>query len=81
MIMIGNDQKNKNGGGIGCICIGVGGEDDVDVMEKINWEMKCNKVIGVKIKGEIRGWKQKKEIIIKVDGILKVKGGKGEIVE
>merc|ERR1711953_1118722 len=70
-----------NGGGLGGLCIGVGGADAVDVMADIPWELKCPKVIGVKLTGELSGWTSPKDVILKVAGILTVKGGTGAIVE
>ncbi|CAK9816966.1 Aconitate hydratase, mitochondrial [Anthophora quadrimaculata] len=67
--------------GSGCLCIGVGGADAVDVMANIPWELKCPKVIGVKLTGSLKGWTSPKDIILKVAGILTVKGGTGAIVE
>ena len=79
--MIGTDSHTPNGGGLGCLCIGVGGADAVDVMANIPWELKCPKVIGVKLTGTLKGWTSPKDIILKVAGILTVKGGTGAIVE
>ena len=70
-----------NGGGLGGLCIGVGGADAVDVMADIPWELKCPKVIGVKLTGKLSGWTSPKDVILKVAGILTVKGGTGAIVE
>ncbi|GFG35271.1 hypothetical protein Cfor_06556, partial [Coptotermes formosanus] len=81
LLMIGTDSHTPNGGGLGCLCIGVGGADAVDVMANIPWELKCPKVIGVKLTGTLRGWASPKDIILKVAGILTVKGGTGAIVE
>lgn len=81
LLMIGTDSHTPNGGGLGCLCIGVGGADAVDVMANIPWELKCPKVIGVKLTGELKGWTSPKDIILKVAGILTVKGGTGAIVE
>ncbi|XP_077284771.1 putative aconitate hydratase, mitochondrial isoform X2 [Arctopsyche grandis] len=81
LLMIGTDSHTPNGGGLGCLCIGVGGADAVDVMANIPWELKCPKVIGVKLTGQLQGWASPKDIILKVAGILTVKGGTGAIVE
>ncbi|XP_046405118.1 aconitate hydratase, mitochondrial-like [Ischnura elegans] len=81
LLMIGTDSHTPNGGGLGCLCIGVGGADAVDVMADIPWELKCPNVIGVKLTGELKGWSSPKDIILKVAGILTVKGGTGAIVE
>ncbi|CAL7933086.1 unnamed protein product [Xylocopa violacea] len=81
LLMIGTDSHTPNGGGLGCLCIGVGGADAVDVMANIPWELKCPKVIGVKLTGSLKGWTSPKDIILKVAGILTVKGGTGAIVE
>jgi len=81
LLMIGTDSHTPNGGGLGCLCIGVGGADAVDVMADIPWELKCPKVIGVKLTGSLSGWTSPKDIILKVAGILTVKGGTGAIVE
>ncbi|PNF43609.1 Aconitate hydratase, mitochondrial [Cryptotermes secundus] len=81
LLMIGTDSHTPNGGGLGCLCIGVGGADAVDVMANIPWELKCPKVIGVKLTGSLSGWTSPKDIILKVAGILTVKGGTGAIVE
>uniref|UniRef100_A0A3B3ZL27 Uncharacterized protein n=1 Tax=Periophthalmus magnuspinnatus TaxID=409849 RepID=A0A3B3ZL27_9GOBI len=81
VMLIGTDSHTPNGGGLGAICIGVGGADAVDVMAGIPWELKCPKVIGVKLTGSLSGWTSPKDIILKVAGILTVKGGTGAIVE
>lgn len=81
LLMIGTDSHTPNGGGLGGLCIGVGGADAVDVMADIPWELKCPKVIGVKLTGSLSGWTSPKDIILKVAGILTVKGGTGAIVE
>ena len=81
LLMIGTDSHTPNGGGLGGLCIGVGGADVVDVMANIPWELKCPKVIGIKLTGELKGWTSPKDIILKVAGILTVKGGTGAIVE
>ncbi|KAF5306859.1 hypothetical protein FQA39_LY00089 [Lamprigera yunnana] len=81
LLMIGTDSHTPNGGGLGCLCIGVGGADAVDVMASIPWELKCPNVIGVKLTGKLSGWTSPKDVILKVAGILTVKGGTGAIVE
>merc|ERR1712223_1823524 len=81
LLMVGTDSHTPNGGGLGGLCIGVGGADAVDVMADIPWELKCPKVIGVKLTGELNGWTSPKDVILKVAGILTVKGGTGAIVE
>merc|ERR1712002_1122515 len=81
LLMVGTDSHTPNGGGLGGLCIGVGGADAVDVMADIPWELKYPKVIGVKLTGELSGWTSPKDIILKVAGILTVKGGTGAIVE
>uniref|UniRef100_A0A8D8Z1Y4 Aconitate hydratase, mitochondrial n=1 Tax=Cacopsylla melanoneura TaxID=428564 RepID=A0A8D8Z1Y4_9HEMI len=81
LLMIGTDSHTPNGGGLGGLCIGVGGADAVDVMAGIPWELKCPKVIGVHLKGGIKGWTTSKDVILKVAGILTVKGGTGAIIE
>ncbi|CAH0564424.1 unnamed protein product [Brassicogethes aeneus] len=81
LLMIGTDSHTPNGGGLGGLCIGVGGADAVDVMANIPWELKCPKVIGVKLTGKLSGWTSPKDIILKVADILTVKGGTGAIVE
>ncbi|KAF9943601.1 Aconitate hydratase mitochondrial, partial [Mortierella alpina] len=80
-LMIGTDSHTPNAGGLGMVAIGVGGADAVDVMADIPWELKCPKVIGVKLTGQMSGWTSAKDIILKVAGILTVKGGTGAIVE
>lgn len=81
LMLIGTDSHTPNGGGLGGVCVGVGGADAVDVMAGIPWELKCPKVIGVKLTGELSGWASPKDVILKVAGILTVKGGTGAIVE
>ncbi|TPX52872.1 3-isopropylmalate dehydratase [Synchytrium endobioticum] len=80
-LMIGTDSHTPNAGGLGMVAIGVGGADAVDVMANIPWELKCPKVIGVKLTGKMSGWTSPKDVILKVAGILTVKGGTGAIVE
>ncbi len=80
-MMIGTDSHTPNGGGLGMIAIGVGGADAVDVMADMPWELKMPKLIGVKLTGTLSGWTSSKDVILKVAGILTVKGGTGAIVE
>ncbi|UOG76343.1 aconitate hydratase [Hymenobacter tibetensis] len=80
-MMIGTDSHTPNAGGLGMIAIGVGGADAVDVMAGMAWELKFPKVIGVKLTGKLSGWTAPKDVILKVAGILTVKGGTGAIVE
>ncbi|KAG8959658.1 Aconitate hydratase mitochondrial [Tulasnella sp. 419] len=80
-LMIGTDSHTPNAGGLGMIACGVGGADAVDVMADLPWELKCPKVIGVNLTGQISGWTTPKDVILKVAGILTVKGGTGAIVE
>ncbi|KAF9178078.1 Aconitate hydratase mitochondrial [Haplosporangium sp. Z 767] len=80
-LMIGTDSHTPNAGGLGMVAIGVGGADAVDVMADIPWELKCPKVIGIKLTGKMSGWTSAKDVILKVAGILTVKGGTGAIVE
>ncbi len=80
-MMIGTDSHTPNGAGLGMLAIGVGGADAVDVMADMPWELKMPKVIGVKLTGYLKGWTSSKDVILKVAGILTVKGGTGAIVE
>ena len=80
-MMIGTDSHTVNAGGLGMIAIGVGGADAVDVMAGMAWELKFPKLIGVKLTGKLNGWTAPKDIILKVAGILTVKGGTGAIIE
>lgn len=80
-MMIGTDSHTPNAGGLGMVAIGVGGADAVDVMAGFAWELKMPKVIGVKLTGRLNGWTSAKDVILKVAGILTVKGGTGAIVE
>jgi len=80
-MMIGTDSHTPNAGGLGMIAIGVGGADAVDVMAGLPWELKMPKLIGVKLTGRLSGWTSSKDVILKVAGILTVKGGTGAIVE
>ncbi|MDQ7817694.1 MAG: aconitate hydratase [Melioribacteraceae bacterium] len=80
-MMIGSDSHTPNAGGLGMIAIGVGGADVVDVMAGMQWELKWPKLIGVKLTGKLSGWTSPKDVILKVAGLLTVKGGTGAIVE
>ena len=80
-MMIGTDSHTVNAGGLGMIAIGVGGADAVDVMAGMPWELKFPKLIGVKLTGKLSGWTASKDVILKVAGILTVKGGTGAILE
>lgn len=80
-MMIGTDSHTVNAGGLGMVAIGVGGADAVDVMAGMPWELKFPKLIGVKLTGKLNGWTAPKDVILKVAGILTVKGGTGAIVE
>lgn len=80
-MMIGTDSHTVNAGGLGMVAIGVGGADAVDVMAGMPWELKFPKLIGVKLTGKLNGWTAPKDVILKVAGILTVKGGTGCIVE
>ncbi len=80
-MMIGTDSHTVNAGGLGMVAIGVGGADACDVMAGLPWELKFPKLIGVKLTGKLSGWTASKDIILKVAGILTVKGGTGAIVE
>lgn len=80
-MMIGTDSHTVNAGGLGMVAIGVGGADAVDVMAGMAWELKFPKLIGVKLTGKLNGWAAPKDVILKVAGILTVKGGTGAIIE
>jgi len=80
-MMIGTDSHTVNAGGLGMVAIGVGGADAVDVMADMAWELKFPKLIGVKLTGKLNGWTAPKDVILKVAGILTVKGGTGAIIE
>jgi len=80
-MMIGTDSHTPNAGGLGMIAIGVGGADAVDVMAGMAWELKFPKIIGVKLTGKMSGWTSPKDVILKLAGILTVKGGTGAIIE
>ncbi|RSH89367.1 Aconitate hydratase mitochondrial [Saitozyma podzolica] len=81
LMMIGTDSHTPNAGGLGMVACGVGGADAVDVMANIPWELKAPKVIGVYLDGKMSGWTTPKDVILKVAGILTVKGGTGAIIE
>ena len=80
-MMIGTDSHTVNAGGLGMVAIGVGGADAVDVMAGMPWELKFPKLIGIKLTGRLNGWASAKDVILKVAGILTVKGGTGYILE
>ncbi len=80
-MMIGTDSHTVNAGGLGMVAVGVGGADAVDVMAGMAWELKFPKLIGIKLTGKLNGWTSAKDVILKVAGILTVKGGTGAIVE
>ena len=80
-LAIGTDSHTPNAGGLGCIAIGVGGADACDVMAGMSWELKMPKIIGVKLTGKLNGWTSPKDVILKIAGILSVKGGTGYILE
>jgi aconitate hydratase len=80
-MMIGTDSHTVNAGGLGMIAIGVGGADAVDVMAGMPWELKMPRLIGIKLTGKLNGWTAPKDVILKVAGMLTVKGGTGAIVE
>ena len=80
-LMIGTDSHTPNAGGLGMMAIGVGGADAVDVMVGMPWELKYPKVIGVKLTGQLSGWASPKDVILKLAGILTVKGGTNSVIE
>ena len=80
-MMIGTDSHTVNAGGLGMVAIGVGGADAVDVMAGMAWELKMPKLIGIKLTGKLSGWSAPKDVILKVAGLLTVKGGTGAIIE
>ena len=80
-MMIGTDSHTVNAGGLGMVAIGVGGADAVDVMAGMGWELKFPKLIGIKLTGKLNGWSSAKDVILKVAGLLTVKGGTGCIIE
>jgi aconitate hydratase len=80
-MMIGTDSHTPNAGGLGMVAIGVGGADAVDVMAGMGWELKFPKLVGIKLTGKLSGWSSAKDIILKITGLLTVKGGTGCIIE
>ena len=80
-MMVGTDSHTPNAGGLGMVAIGVGGADAVDVMTGMEWELKMPRLIGVHLKGELNGWAAPKDVILKLAGILTVKGGTNAIIE
>jgi aconitate hydratase len=80
-MMIGTDSHTPNAGGLGMIAIGVGGADAVDVLSGMGWELKFPRLIGIKLTGRLSGWTSAKDIILKISGLLTVKGGTGNIIE
>ena len=80
-MMIGTDSHTPTAGGLGMIATGVGGADAVDVMTGMAWELKFPKIIGVKLTGTLNGWTSAKDVILKLTGMLTVKGGTGSIIE
>lgn len=80
-MMVGTDSHTPNAGGLGMVAIGVGGADAVDVMTGMEWELKMPKLIGVKLTGQLSGWASAKDVILKLAGILTVKGGTNAIIE
>lgn len=80
-MMVGTDSHTPNAGGLGMVAIGVGGADAVDVMTGMEWELKMPKLIGVRLTGELNGWTSPKDVILKLAGILTVKGGTNAIIE
>lgn len=80
-MMIGTDSHTPNAGGLGMLAIGVGGADAVDVMSGMEWELKMPKIIGVRLSGALKGWASPKDVILKLAGILSVKGGTNSIIE
>ncbi|CDW57717.1 aconitate hydratase, mitochondrial [Trichuris trichiura] len=81
LLLIGTDSHTPNGGGLGGLCIGVGGADAVDVMAGLPWELKCPKIMGVKLDGELSGWTSPKDVILRLAELLTAKGGTGYIIE
>ena len=80
-MMVGTDSHTPNAGGLGMVAIGVGGADAVDVMTGMEWELKMPKIIGVHLTGKLSGWTSPKDVILKLAGILTVKGGTNAIIE
>ena len=81
LMMLGTDSHTPNAGGMGAIAIGVGGADAVDAMVDAPWELKAPRILGVKLEGELSGWAAPKDVILKLAGILTVRGGTGSIIE
>ncbi|MDQ1332919.1 MAG: aconitate hydratase, partial [Bacteroidota bacterium] len=80
-MMIGTDSHTPTAGGLGMIAVGVGGADAVDVMAGMEWELKFPKIIGIRLTGKLNGWVSAKDVILKITGMLSVKGGTGSIIE
>ena len=80
-MMIGTDSHTVNAGGLGMVAIGVGGADAVDVMAGMPWELKFPRLVGVHLTGNLHGWTSSKDVILKLAGIVTVKGGTGKIIE
>ncbi|MEJ8740324.1 aconitate hydratase [Phocaeicola sp. HCN-6420] len=80
-MIVGTDSHTPNAGGLGMIAIGVGGADAVDVMTGMEWELKMPKLIGVRLKGKLNGWASPKDVILKLAGMLTVKGATNAIIE
>lgn len=80
-MMVGTDSHTPNAGGLGMLAIGVGGADAVDVMTGMEWELKVPRIIGVRLVGELKGWTSAKDVILKLAGLLTVKGGTNSIIE
>ncbi|MBI4343046.1 MAG: aconitate hydratase, partial [Candidatus Omnitrophica bacterium] len=80
-LIIGTDSHTPNAGGLGMLAIGVGGADAADVMSGLPWEVKCPKLIGVRLTGALNGWTSPKDVILKVCGLLTTKGGTNKIIE
>jgi aconitate hydratase len=80
-MMIGTDSHTPNAGGLGMVAVGVGGADAADVMSGMEWELKMPKIIGVRLTGKLNGWTSAKDVILKLAGILTVKGGTNSIIE
>lgn len=80
-MMVGTDSHTPNAGGLGMLAVGVGGADAVDVMSGMEWELKVPKIIGVRLTGALRGWASAKDVILKLAGMLTVKGGTNAIIE
>ena len=81
LMMLGTDSHTPNGGGLGAIAIGVGGADAVDAMVDAPWELKAPRILGVRLEGRLNGWATPKDVIMKLAGLLTVRGGTGSIIE